>query len=107
MTSAHDAARQKDQEVNREITQYHEGDRASRQYGRAQWYDSEHSSQRCLIDMIGFFGWVVGGTRLIDRHASHPGVLDETTNNIYAHTLIKTKLLYRSEGQKNFDLNQL
>src|SRR5215472_8502732 len=113
MTLAHDAARQKDQEVNREIAEYHNGDRASRQYGRAKRYGSEHCGQRCLINMFGFFDWVVGGARLIDRHASHPGGLDETTNNIYAHMLIKTKVLIgqkQSHGPiqvKNNNLTQL
>jgi hypothetical protein len=114
MTLAHDAARQKDQEVNREIAEYHNGDRASRQYGRAKRYGSEHCGQRCLINMFGFFDWVVGGARLIDWHASHPGGLDETTNNIYAHMLIKTKVLYIGQKQshgpsqlKNNNLTQL
>jgi len=71
MALANDAARQKDQEVNCEITQHQQGYGASRQHSRAERYDSQHFGQRGFIDIVGLFEWVVGSTRLIDRHGSH------------------------------------
>src|SRR6516165_2267600 len=71
MALANDAARQKDQEVNCQITQHQKGYGASRQRSRSERYDSQHFGQRGFIDIVGLFEWVVGGTRLIDRHGSH------------------------------------
>src|SRR5215470_1264813 len=80
----HNAARQKDKEVNCEITQHHERDRTSRQHGCAKRYGSQHRAQCCLID-IGLFERVVGGARLIDWHASHPSLLGSTVEYLCTH----------------------
>jgi hypothetical protein len=82
MSSAYYAARQEDEDVNREITEDDQGDRAARQDGGSQRHGSQHCTQCSLIDVVGPFERVIDWARLIGRHASHREISVETTAKI-------------------------
>jgi hypothetical protein len=72
MALAHHAARQKDQQINRKISQNHQCDRAPREHSRAEWDGVQHFGECSLIDVVGLKERVIVGTRSICRHTSAP-----------------------------------
>ena len=66
--SAHDAARQKDQQINSEVTEHQQCNRAAGEYARAERHDAHDFGQRRLINLIDGFQRSVYGGGFCHRH---------------------------------------
>ena len=70
--SAHRSARQKNKDINREISEYQQCDCGSGEHAGSERNSPHHICKRRGIDFIRDFEWIVRGGRLISRHLWTP-----------------------------------